>query len=77
MKTEITRFGETDTTSIETEDDQCGNCRYWKQIESIHGYCRRYPPMIGQESPALYVNAQFPIMQANDWCGEWRKHEHG
>ncbi len=53
----------------------CATCRYWeKEGENDPGYgeCRRYPPRNegAMREPGLPV-AEFPVVCAADWCGEY------
>ena len=60
----------------------CSNCRFYLR-EGAHGICRRYPPNVvpvmtqgrvllaGQsQGPQLGLQAAFPPMAAEGWCGE-------
>lgn len=64
----------------------CSNCEFWdkaglqKQLLRIgrlaptennyqhSGYCRRYPPTGNITTDIAY----FPIIEDNEWCGEWK-----
>lgn len=58
------------------QPESCGNCRFWMASARV---CRRLPPipimiglkqgLAGQE-PA--INAYFPVMGNNGWCGEYK-----
>lgn len=46
----------------------CGNCRFFLPKEDgakVFGLCRRYPP-------AENSGAEFPTMNAAQWCGEFK-----
>lgn len=47
----------------------CRTCRFFRtEIENDEdGTCQRWPPVpLSNES-----QAQFPVVAAGDWCGEW------
>lgn len=46
----------------------CGNCLFFELIpesQGASGECRRYPPR------AAGQNTQFPVVNENDYCGEF------
>lgn len=48
--------------------NECSNCRFFQPF----GYfCRRYPK---QYAPK-WNTFQFPVVDANDWCGEYKEHK--
>lgn len=68
-----------------TDDYMCRTCRYLHRDErpeyELHGYCRRYPPIITEQvtfggSGADYYSQRWPWMNPTDWCGEWKGIEH-
>ena len=58
-------------TGIEGLHSACINCRFFKQsLPRKHvGFCRRYPPLVGNEKINLY---SFPEVLTEMWCGEWK-----
>ena len=47
---------------------QCNTCRFFHTQES---QCRRYAP----QPTADAKNAHWPVVAANDWCGEYQPAE--
>jgi hypothetical protein len=47
---------------------QCSTCRFFQAEQS---QCRRYAP----QPTADKKNAHWPIVSANDWCGEYQPAE--
>ena len=47
---------------------QCNTCRFFHARES---QCRRYAP----QPTADAKNAHWPVVAANDWCGEYQPGE--
>ena len=55
----------------------CGGCRYFYPVktidewgsgaEAVEGECRRLPP---QKNPTSGGYAEWPVVPAEDWCGE-------
>ena len=50
--------------------DHCKNCRFWERVAGKQetaigefGECHRFPP----------TPAKFPRINAEQWCGEWRR----
>ena len=64
---------------MDSEESNCGNCRFWRQSRSIKsvGHCRRQPPVIvdsflDREEPDIEFASCWPMTQKADWCGEFR-----
>ena len=54
---------------------QCLCCLFWEDLsggEKIHGYCRRYPPIGGEQNFTESGRPRIPVTRANDWCGEFK-----
>jgi hypothetical protein len=54
----------------------CGDCRFWKAINTEWGLCRAHPPtviLLRDTSQDAYADTQgaFPDTKVDDWCGEW------
>lgn len=58
---------------------ECSTCKFYNLDDQLMGWCRRYPPVFhpsddltGSEAvhPAYY--AQFPRVDPDDWCGEFK-----
>jgi hypothetical protein len=50
--------------------DDCGNCRFWGEMEGGLGECLRHAP-----SGPRTDDRWWPITLVDDWCGEHeRKH---
>lgn len=55
------------------QGQSCANCDYRFIVPSetdrlnLHMECRRYAPR-----PAPGTIMYWPIVQTNDWCGEWK-----
>lgn len=45
----------------------CKTCVYWKEVKTILGHCRRYPPII-----ECTDKTSFPMTDRLDWCGEYK-----
>ena len=58
-------------TGIEGFNAACKNCRYFNDASpSIEfGNCQRYPPVLEN---GLQLRYDFPIVQTEMWCGEWK-----
>lgn len=56
-------------TRQEYENAECNGCLYFRSYDSDIrvGQCRRKSPELGMEQ------AQWPEVEVNDWCGEWRQ----
>ena len=56
------------------EDRRCWTCRHFHWVphmmdsDGSQGYCRRNPPVISE-------GAEWPMIYAEDWCGEWSRLE--
>jgi len=67
--------------------DNCEGCKFWSDAGNDTGECRRYPPMILQPTSLEILSittpdvvdeqierlSRWPIVDASDWCGEWKK----
>lgn len=54
---------------------RCKTCAYWSpQVQSVYGQCRRFPPTPYRttEEGELIQQDAWPLLTANEWCGEWR-----
>lgn len=47
----------------------CKNCR-WAQFGEVI-YCHRYPPTPVYDSSEGYVDSYFPVIGADNYCGEF------
>jgi hypothetical protein len=47
---------------------QCNTCRFFQASQA---QCRRYAP----QPTADAKNAHWPVVSANDWCGEYQPSE--
>lgn len=50
----------------------CATCRFWQEVNSTNGRCRRYAP---QSTAAPFrqtesQSADWPFTYTTDWCGE-------
>ena len=57
---------------------RCDECRYFEPTFNHQGRltdrgeCRRRPPaMVGLSSEAFIADGHFPLVNDNDWCGEF------
>lgn len=48
----------------------CANCRYAYASSTGDQRCRRFRP-VPTDDPNVYVNWRQPIVNDNEWCGEW------
>jgi hypothetical protein len=47
----------------------CGHCSWSEEGKRPDSFkCRRWPPVVHQARPG---EALFPIVEADDWCGEF------
>lgn len=53
----------------DTKPNTCPNCR-WSDKAPGGWKCRRLPPVVHQARPG---EALFPMVQADDWCGEYEQ----
>lgn len=58
---------------IEKENQECSNCKFYSGDR--HGICRRYPPKIIGFDSMDNQNSEFPVVDQDDWCGEWEMDE--
>jgi hypothetical protein len=51
----------------------CANCRYYRYPEGGFSTCRRHSPIC----PSLDLNlvTSWPLVNPEDWCGEWAPDE--
>ena len=64
----------------------CGNCLFCEPVDDDVGRCKRYPPVIvtslvvvetdGEggrysQTNALWNASQWPLVEGNEWCGEY------
>lgn len=64
---------------VTLHEESCGTCRFYMASPHV---CRRYPPiplMVGVKqgianitNPEPLIQAYFPNMMPNGWCGEWK-----
>lgn len=61
--------------------EACTSCKYgefakhneWgEKITAKYGVCRRYPPQTFSKASG-YAEFNFPKIEKNDWCGEWKE----
>jgi hypothetical protein len=75
------------TTTMEKQDQSCGNCIYYK-LRMNFSECRRHPPTVRavkgfDDSTSVHrecwvPKTMFPNVESYGWCGEWRgKSEEG
>lgn len=55
----------------------CADCRYFDAVDTRDGYCRRNAPrshlVAADSGDELRVRGVWPIVSAEDWCGQWEK----
>lgn len=56
----------------------CRRCKHGEVADATHVECRRYPPQVtgtlvptGNGQAALAMQATFPKLSADAYCGEW------
>lgn len=65
----------------------CKQCEFWKNPiqrdgEEVQGFCKRYPPVLDPVYTSQIENSYiaatydpncfaFPLMNEDDWCGEF------
>lgn len=49
----------------------CKGCRWWLNLVSNRGECRRFPPTTARVSQLQGWETAFPEPRAYDWCGEF------
>jgi len=51
----------------------CEGCTYYQAQERNIGACHRFPPgFAGDSSPIDFHHWKFPLVSANNWCGEFQ-----
>ena len=51
----------------------CEGCTYYQAQERNIGACHRFPPSFaGDSSPIDFHHWKFPLVSANNWCGEFQ-----
>jgi hypothetical protein len=58
--------GPTPSQGIPNEKESCSNCVFMFE-KTYANFCLRYPPVWAGD------NWAFPVMDADDWCGEWEE----
>jgi hypothetical protein len=57
----------------------CADCRFFDASDTRDGYCRRNAPrshlVAADAGDELRVRGVWPIVAADDWCGQWEKHK--
>lgn len=56
---------------------KCGTCRFFERelrAEEGEGHCRRHAPSpVHHSDPDDLWPVIWPIVDAGEWCGEWRQ----
>ena len=61
--------------------EACASCKYGEfarhnewgdKIIAKFGVCKRYPPQPVSKGTG-YTDFNFPRVERNDWCGEWKE----
>lgn len=62
-----------ETTQI--KEAACGACAFWKKTGENAGECRVQPPqaIAFKVDEETRVETRFPVTEATDWCGEFKK----
>ena len=58
---------------------ECSECRFYEQIDSVQGSCRRYAPRVQFERhhnirKRIWLReayAIWPTVSSDEWCGEY------
>ena len=51
----------------------CDNCRYYSVIGSGNGECHRHAPMcVSPAAQNSIASALWPVVSADDFCGDWK-----
>ena len=58
------------TSFVPQDQQQCGGCRFYKFCT-----CRRHAPLPLSSTELLEPYGWFPLMDEDDWCGEWEQRE--
>lgn len=51
-------------------NDTCGNCEWFDEDEKE---CHRFPPIVVFDSGEKGAATEFPDVDEDDYCGEWKK----
>ena len=58
---------------------RCGSCRFYVMAVSTRapgptgvGRCHRYPPVWVLAGDGVARDVEFPPVEVEQWCGEWR-----
>lgn len=55
---------------------KCSTCSFMQAEPGADaGYCRRFPPVVVAADGGEY--SAFPVIEHNDWCGEYRRRLQG
>jgi hypothetical protein len=68
----------TNTTNTTKNEDNCGSCKHWTQIEltekeehlKAFGKCRRNPPAMLVQEGTTYSG--HPIVPSDEYCAEFK-----
>ena len=57
--------------------DMCYDCRFWAAtgLAPSQGKCHRRAPLPSARTGGETVEVVWPQTMANDWCGEFEKHQ--
>ena len=68
-----------------SNNESCSNCRYYSEVQTGKGLCRRSPPVIVDaiveeqlkegHVHAIEEGTRYPVATAVWWCGEWAGNE--
>lgn len=71
-------------TKVDNIGEHCGNCRFNRMTpgadKTLMSVCHRFPPQIQAvvvgmhpaNGPQWTVTAHKPIVNTQEWCGEWK-----
>ncbi|MBL8701818.1 MAG: hypothetical protein JNK67_25775 [Alphaproteobacteria bacterium] len=55
----------------------CSTCRWWRQMGSGLGYCRRYPPVLSSRDVEGFERVADKDMSCGEWTAgsfeDWRR----
>ena len=58
--------------------EMCKNCKFVQEHTGSYTgsmTCHRYPPTIHPDNAQMNCSAKFPLVDANQWCGEFKQKE--
>lgn len=55
--------------------EMCKNCKFVEELTGRFYRCRRYPPTLHPDNAQMNCGAKYPLVEASQWCGEYKRKE--